>query len=172
MINAGRKGRSRRPLVRTSDEMSAEPVMIDRELRWMLERDGYELHGIAERLIGQDYGYEMPGSDVKIALEIVDDNAFELIKDGSGPPVMSSATRIGTAYYHGHYLFVGQLLAQTLWAAVVGRKLGDVVSTGIRRLDDRPILEAVTCTERYWPPTAATRFIFAPDLVELGTRPA
>lgn len=171
MTVAKRYGRRPRAVMSVGHEVPLDGIMIDRELRWMLERDGYDLHGIAEGLITQGYGYEPKGSDVKIALQEVGDNVFELVREGLARPVMSTATLIGTACYSGDCLFVWQLLPQTLCAGVVGRRLGDVVATGISRLDGRLILKANACTENYWPPTAATRFKISPDLIELGSRP-
>ncbi len=153
------------------NEGAPQRVMIDRILRSILEREGTDLHAIAEVLTSLSHSHDSIHSQVGYAYKKVGDNVYDLTQRGLAPPVMSTSVLLGDARYHGNYLFVGELLPETLCMGAVGRRLGDVVSTGIPQIDDRLLLQVLTCHDG-WPPTAGTCFRFAPDLIELGARRA
>jgi hypothetical protein len=151
-------------------DVPPESVMIDKVLRSMLEREGIDLHAVAEALIRVGFYHDSIQGEMRYAWEQIDGDIYELTQDGLEPPVMSGWTTVGDACFHGDHLYVRELLPQTICASAVGRRLGDVVSTGMPELDSRTLLQVFTCEDQALP-AAATRFVFAPDLVELGRPP-
>jgi hypothetical protein len=145
-------------------------VFIDRVLRSMLERDGFDVHDIAERLIGHGWYYDQQVSDAKMAWEEVGDDLFFLIEEDPETAVMSVSRPLGAGYYDGTSLWLRERLPQTMCLSMMGRRLGEVIATGIPALDNRFVVEASTCDDVDLARIKETRVMLAADLVQLGTR--
>ena len=151
------------------NELPTRCIFIDRVLRSMLKRDGFDVHDIAERLIGHGWYYDQQVSDAKMAWEEVGDDLFFLIEQGPEIAVMSVSRPLGTGYYDGTSLWLRERLPQTLCVSMIGRRLGEVIATGIPSLDDRFVVEASTCDDVEPAGIKEMRVMLAADLVELGT---
>ncbi|MFW2851125.1 hypothetical protein ACM61V_04275 [Sphingomonas sp. TX0543] len=141
-------------------------VLIDRELRWLLEREGINLYRIATDIIALDYFYDPANSQLKQMVLQVGEYFFEIYQTGQKPAVLSTCALIGQGLYHGDELAVWQLLPQTICDAAVGRRLGDVIRTGIPAIDGRTITSATAGGRGH--PSPITTFAFEPDLVAIG----
>ena len=158
-----------------ANDLPVERIQIDRLLKEMAVREGVDVHGPAEE-IGRDDDYiQLLANNQEYMGKFVGDRRFQLKQLGIGLPVLSTWLPLGRANYCGHAIDLDHKLPETICLGVIGRQLGDLVATGLPRLDARVITEVVTsssCLMDHWPEDTKTRLYLEPDLVELGARPA
>ena len=86
------------------------------------------------------------------------------LRSGDPAPIMETETPIGdgsTASLNGNVVSVASPLPETLLTASIGRRLGELVATGIPALDERRIIDAgVDC--------GVTSITLQPDLITIG----
>ena len=154
-----------------ANDLPVERILIDRLLEEMVGAEGVEVHGPAETIASNDNYLQLFANCSEYMGAYVDDRHFQLRRLGHGLPMLSTGMPLGSASYHGHALDLRHQLPETISLGVVGRRIGDLVATGIAELDARAITGVVTpfSCEDHWPDDAETRLYLEPDLVELGS---
>ena len=153
------------------NDLPVERMLIDRLLKEMVEREGIDVHGPAEEVSSNDDYIQLLANNQEYMGRCVGDRHFQLRQLGLDLSVLSTWLPFGDATYCGHALDLHHQLPETICAGVIGRRLGELVDTGIPRLDDRLITEVLVgpdCVMDHWPSTSETRLYLSPDLVELG----
>ena len=155
-------------------DLPVERMLIDRELKEMVEREGIDVHGPAED-IGSDADYIqfLCSKQVYMGKSVDGERHVQLRQSGVELPVVSTWMPLGSAIYRGHALNLDHLLPEVLSNGVVGRQLGDLVATGNSRLDAREIIKVARSRDEfseYMPSSMQTRLYLEPDLVELGSK--
>ena len=147
-------------------------LLIDRSMRRLLDEAGVDVRGAAAHLSASPNPSSLDNCFAMIQNDPCERSV--LVQDRSvGRPVLSTWFAIGAASFTGEALEIGDAIPDTVAAAARGRRLGDLVATGLAWLDARSVREAVTNDRRspYSPGLgtyARTRFVLDPDLVELG----
>lgn len=152
-------------------DLPTEYILIDRLLKEILRADGVDIHGPAERMASNDDYLQFVANDMAYMQTWVGERRLQLTQTGRHLPEFSAEVAIGSAIYHGFALDLGDVLPHVLLDAAVGRRLGDLVATGISELDRRLITEVVTSPDHTadrrlqdgW-----TRFQLNADSVEIG----
>lgn len=152
--------------------LPVENILIDRLLKEMVQAAGIDLHGPAEEIRSDDYYIEFLANSLEYMGGEIGGRHFQLRQAGLDLPIMSTFMPLGRAMYGGHALDLDHQLPETICLGVVGRRLGDLVATGLPTLDARIITEVITsrdCLMDYRPYTTKTRLRFEPDLIEIGS---
>ena len=154
-----------------ANDLPVERILMDRLLKEMVEAEGIDVHGPVETIANNDNYTQFLANCSKYMGTYVNDRHFQLRRLGHGLPMLSTDMPLGSASYCGHALDLGHQLPETISVGLVGRRLGDLVATGIAKLDARVVTGVVTppTCEDHWPADAETRLYLEPDLVELGS---
>lgn len=153
------------------NDLPVERITIDRLLKKMVKRDGIDVVGPAEAIANDEDYIQFLANNLEYMGMYVNDRYFQLRQLGLALPVLSTWMPLGRATYCGHALDLDYRLPEAICDGVVGRRLGDVIATGIPALDARVIAEVVSdrvFVMDHWPCTTQTRIYLEPDLVELG----
>ena len=145
-------------------------MLIDRQLRNMLEDTGIDLHeAIAKRL--QNYWWEREYVKFHSKLHpVVGDRCFTITQSGLETPVLITTVAIGTAKYDGASLVLPGHLPDTICSGSAGRRLGELIKTGHAILERRSVSHVVN-DEGYgadYEPYPVTIISLGPDLIEIG----
>ena len=156
-------------------DLPSDDMMIDRTLLAMLQAEG-----IDARRTGRDVE---PGGDFvtgdELPLMMVGANLGKWLfvrQEGSTLPVIGGWVHVGRACYDGTVLQLNGSMPATIMLAAPGRRLGDVVSTGIASIDDRLIVDFAHagCGPQEmttWDTGMELEIWLSPDQVRLGDAP-
>lgn len=119
--------------------LGPQRVRIDRTMLRMLDDAGVDAPALAARILA---GHELPTDDIdlhRIWLKFGEPSVRILFDEVEGP-VVAATFQVGRGIYEGSHLVVPESIPDTLAAAAAGRRLGDIVSTGVPALDERRIV--------------------------------
>lgn len=150
------------------EDPRSDYVLVDREIRLLLESSGINLHYLSDAMF--HYGLERWPSDdiINMAIKEAHGSVFFLEQIGIGPIVFKTGVVLGAAKFTGDGLYLPFLVPEAICDGVPGRRLGDLVDTGIISLNERQIISARRISEG--PQRPATSILFEPELVPLGSR--
>lgn len=141
-------------------------MLMDRIALSMLSQSKADLCSVAEAVARTHY---MVTGPIKVKGF---ENRFYVSHSGIGLPVLSTWLPIGNALYDGN-LVLPYELPDTMMVAACGRRVGDLISTGITGIDDRHIvsieLAEADLVNHPWPYVTGTQIAIEPDLVPFGT---
>lgn len=152
-------------------DLPVERIRIDRLLKEVLVGEGAELLGIADALASDDDYLQFLCNEMNYMQREVGERRFRLTQGGDQLPELSTEVVIGSARYHGFALDLNLTMPHVLSDGSIGRRLGELVCTGLPRLDQRIVKGVVTLhgdvvgsgLGEGW-----TRLQLDPDLVALG----
>jgi hypothetical protein len=119
-------------------DLPSDDMMVDRTMAGMLHAKGIDIRraaalvDIEEPVVGDELPLVMAGVNL--------DEPLCVRQIGTSLPVIGGWIRIGRACYDGTVIQLNGPVPDTIMAAAAGRRLGDVVRTGIASIDDRRIL--------------------------------
>lgn len=152
-------------------DLPVERLLIDRLLKELLRGERIDIHGPAERMASNDDYLQFLANDLQYMQTWVGERRFQLRQMDDHLPELSAEVTIGGAVYHGFALDLAHALPHVLCVGAIGRRLGDLVATGLAELDRRTITEVVTSPEYtadHRLQDGWTRLELDADLVELG----
>lgn len=135
---------------------------------------GIDVRALAAGILS---GHDVPKDDIdlhRIWLKF-GEPSIRILFDKVQGPVVAATYPVGRGLYEGSHLVVPEPIPDTLAAAAAGRRLGDIVATGVPDLDERRI---VSFENRRDDPddddadparSLANSATLEQDLVELGT---
>ncbi len=150
-------------------DMAPARLRIDRSLLSLLERSGVKARDVAGQFYAPENREELSHHTNTVCLNL--DQYWTVEHEGTGSPIISTWTSVGSGEFDGTILEIPQCLPETILAAAQGRQLGEIAETGVPSLDTRRI-EAARGRDPhrsgFWHSTTNTGFRLKPDWVELG----
>ena len=157
-------------------DFPVEQILIDRLLKGIMVADGVDLHGPAERMASNEDYLQFLANSMEYMQTFVGGRRFQLTQLDRCLPELSTELPIGeNAIYHGFALDLRGQLPNVILDSAVGRRLGDLVSTGLNDLDKRTITAVTVDRDETYDhrlPDGWTRLQLGPDLIQLGARSA
>jgi hypothetical protein len=151
------------------NDLPAACMLIDRQLKLMLEAEFFDLYYVIEKLVA-DYWWERDTMEDGNSCGYVDYRFFKVTQDGLTLPVLSTSVALGPAKYNGCSIVMRGHMPDILCIGAAGRRLGELALTGHALLDGRFISSVVQSSERdtRGDPHDVTIIFLQPDLVEVG----
>lgn len=152
-------------------DLPASSLLIDRLLLHRLQRSGTAIEDVMAFIHSGNARKSFIQDQDEMYFDWNGDNFFVRHQE-SKLPIVSTWIDIGRAKFNGMFLEIPDVLPEVIITTAPGRRLGEIISTGITELDRRTILQAAKYDRRAqrggWHPKSNTELIIEADLIQIG----
>lgn len=156
------------------DGLPVEQILVDQLTKDILVADSVDLHAAADTMATDSDYIKFLCNSMNYMRTFVGARRFELTQVGDRLPELSAEVRIDEhVIYHGHALDVDLPIPLVILSRMAGRRLGDLLSTGMADLDRRVVTGVATDRDDWSArdlPDGWVRLHIEPELVPLGSR--